>query len=109
MMKVPTKDKKEIKMLDGIYRITMAYEDELMLVHFRLEKGAVLPKHSHPHVQAGYVVEGKLEFWEGETIYILEPGDSYICPANIPHGAKILEDAIVIDSFVPRRDDYITK
>ena len=107
MMKVPKKSKKEIKMLDGIYRTTMAHEEKLMLVHFRLEKGAVLPKHTHPHVQAGFVLEGKLEFWEGETTYILEAGDSYVCPANISHGAKILEDAIVIDSFVPRREDYI--
>ncbi|MHA1797120.1 MAG: cupin domain-containing protein [Candidatus Helarchaeota archaeon] len=106
-MKVSKKGKEEIKMLDGIYRITMANGKNLMLVHFRLEKGAVLPKHSHPHVQAGYVVRGKLEFWEGDTSYILEEGDSYICAANVPHGAKVLEHSIVIDSFVPRRDDYI--
>ena len=106
-MKVSKKEKKEIKMVDGIYRTTMAYEDQLMLVHFRLEKDAVLPKHSHPHVQAGYVISGKLEFWEGDSTYFLEAGDSYVCAANTPHGAKIIEDAIVIDSFVPRRDDYL--
>ncbi|NHI93004.1 MAG: cupin domain-containing protein [Candidatus Lokiarchaeota archaeon] len=106
-MKVSKKGKKEIKMIDGIYRTTMAHQDQLMLVHFRLEKGAILPMHSHSHVQAGYVVKGKLEFWEGDSKYLLESGDSYICQANIPHGAKILENSIVIDSFVPKRDDYI--
>ena len=106
-MKVKKEGKTEIKMIDGIYRTTLAYNDQLMLVHFRLEKGAELPKHSHSHVQAGYVISGKLEFCEGDSTYILETGDSYICPANTPHGAKIIEDAIVIDSFVPRREDYL--
>ena len=106
-MKFAGVERKEIKMIDGIYRTTLAHTDNLMLVHFRLLKGAILPKHSHPHLQAGYVVKGKLEFWEGDEIYVLERGDSYICPENVPHGAKILEDSVVIDAFVPRRDDYV--
>ncbi len=107
MVKISKEGKKEIEMVKGIYRTTMAYEDQLMLIHFRLEKDAILPKHSHPHIQAGYVIKGKLEFWEDDLTYILEKGDSYIIPANVPHGAKILEDAIIIDSFVPKREDYI--
>ncbi|MHA1143548.1 MAG: cupin domain-containing protein [Candidatus Helarchaeota archaeon] len=106
-MKLRLNDVEEVKMIDGIYRKTLVNDKELMLVHFRLIKDTILPLHSHPHVQAGYVVSGKLEFWEADEKYILEKGDSYIVNANIEHGAKIIEDAIVIDSFSPRREDYL--
>lgn len=106
-MKIRPKDIEEVKMIDGIYRKTLANQEELMLVHFRLVKGTTLPMHSHPHVQAGYVVSGKLDFHEKDEKYILEAGDSYIVDANVEHGATIMENAIVIDSFTPRREDYL--
>lgn len=106
-MKVHPKDIKEVKMMDGIFRKTLVHEEKLMLVHFRLAKGTTLPQHAHPHAQAGYVVSGKLEFNEKGEKYILDAGDSYMVGANVEHGAYIIEDSIVIDSFAPRRDDYL--
>ena len=39
----------------------MLHTDELMLVEFAFEKGGVGALHSHPHVQASYVAEGRFE------------------------------------------------
>ncbi|MFX1297590.1 MAG: cupin domain-containing protein, partial [Promethearchaeota archaeon] len=69
-------------------------------------KDAELPMHSHPHTQMGYIVKGKLEFHIYGKKYILKVGDSYLAPSNIEHGAKVIEDCIVIDVFNPARDDY---
>jgi len=38
---------------------------------------AVLPPHSHSHEQAGYVLEGEIEFTISEQTQVLGPGDLY--------------------------------
>ncbi|MHA1266396.1 MAG: cupin domain-containing protein [Candidatus Helarchaeota archaeon] len=106
MQVINKNDVNPVKMLEGIYRRTLVYDDNVMLVHFDLRKGANLPMHSHPHAQKGYVVQGTLDFYIYDKTYRLSAGDSYLAPSNIPHGAKIIEDAIVIDVFNPAREDY---
>ncbi|NVM29348.1 MAG: cupin domain-containing protein [Candidatus Helarchaeota archaeon] len=100
------KDVKPVKMLEGIYRHTLVYNDQVMLIYFDLRKDANLPMHSHPHHQMGYVVKGVLDFHIYGKTYRLKSGDSYYAPSNAEHGATIIEDAIVIDVFNPARDDY---
>jgi len=101
------KDVTPVEMLPGIYRHTLVYDDNTMLVYFDLRKGASLPSHSHPHTQMGYVVKGKLEFHIYGKTYHLSAGDSYHAPSNVEHGAKVIEDCIVIDIFNPAREDYM--
>ena len=96
-----------VKMLPGIFRRTLVYNDKVMLVYFDLKKDADLPMHSHPHQQMGYVVKGKLDFYIYDKTYRLKEGDSYFAPSNAEHGAKVIEDSIVIDVFNPAREDYI--
>ncbi len=100
------KDVEPVEMLAGIFRHTLVYNDGVMLVYFDLRKGADLPLHSHPHTQMGYVVKGQLDFHIYGKTYRLKAGDSYHAPSNVDHGAKVLEDCIVIDVFNPSRDDY---
>jgi quercetin dioxygenase-like cupin family protein len=35
------------------------------MTEFRLRKGAVLPRHSHPHEQTGYLVKGGIRLFIG--------------------------------------------
>ena len=106
-MKISPKNVTEVEMIKGIYRKTLGHKKELMLAHFRLVKGTILPLHSHPHVQAGFVLSGKIEFQENNQKYILETGDSYIIDGNVEHGAFVIEDTFLIDCFSPRREDYL--
>ena len=100
------KDVKPIEILPGIYRHTLVYNNNVMLVYFDLRKGADLPIHSHLHTQMGYVVKGKLDFYIYGKTYHLKDGDSYFAPSNTEHGAKVIENCIVIDVFNPAREDY---
>jgi len=38
----------------------------------------------------------------------LGTGGSFIVPPNAVHGVKALEAGRLIDSFTPRRDDFLT-
>jgi len=71
-----------------------------------IEKGAILPEHSHFHEQTTQIIEGKLEMVIGGETKILKPGMFTIIPSNVPHSAVALTDCKVTDSFCPAREDY---
>ena len=95
-----------VKALEGIYRRTLLYNDDLMMCHFLLEKGSEIPIHSHPQHQLGFMLKGKLKFITDEGEFIVNEGDCYLFNSNERHGAKILEDSEVLDVFSPSREDY---
>jgi quercetin dioxygenase-like cupin family protein len=91
----------------GNRRRVILHTDELMMVEFAFEKGAVGALHAHPHVQASYVVEGRFEVTVGDSTAVLSAGDSFIVPSNTIHGARALESGRLIDSFTPHRADFL--
>lgn len=78
-----------------------------MLSYLEMDAGAVIPLHDHTHEQAGILLEGKLKLTIGDETRILEPGEMFFIPANVPHQA-IAHDgpAVVLDAFSPIREDY---
>ena len=71
-----------------------------------IEKGSILPAHSHVHEQITQITEGQLEMTiDGET-QILEPGIITLIPSNVVHSAVALTDCKVTDIFFPVREDY---
>lgn len=102
------KDIDAIKALEGIYRKTLTYNEEVMLCVFNLEKGAHIPLHNHDAHQIGYVIAGKIEFIteNNRANFTATNGDSYVFNSNEKHGANILEDSEVIEVFSPAREDY---
>ena len=95
-----------VKMLKGIYRRTLCFNNDLMLCHFILKKDSKLPLHKHKEHQVGYVIKGKMKFITEYGDFIVKEGDSYIFKSNEKHGATIIEDTEVIDVFNPSRTDY---
>ena len=81
--------------------------DQAMVNLIYMEPGAVVPLHSHPHEQLGYVVEGEIVFTvEGEE-HVLQPGDAYTLPGGMEHGASAGPAGCrVLDIFHPIREDY---
>ena len=77
------------------------------MAEFCLRQGAVLPRHSHPHEQTGYLVSGRIRVFIGMEEYEALSGDSWCIPGGVEHGAEILEDSIAIEVFSPIRDDYL--
>ena len=101
-------DELELKDLGGgVSRKVLAYDDNLMSVEVRFEKGAVGAMHTHPHTQISYVLEGCFEATiDGETRTISK-GDTYITAPNAPHGVVCLEAGALLDIFTPMREDFI--
>jgi quercetin dioxygenase-like cupin family protein len=93
--------------LGGILHKTLAYGDKTLMTEFRLEKGAALPRHSHPHEQTGYLVSGKIRLHIAEQSYDCGPGDSWCVAGYVEHGADILEDAVAIEVFSPVRQEFL--
>jgi quercetin dioxygenase-like cupin family protein len=92
----------------GVVRQVLSETPELMVVAFRFEtKGAEGKPHSHPHIQSTYVESGRFAFTvAGETVEVAR-GDSFVIPSNAVHGCVCLEPGTLIDTFTPRRDDFL--
>ncbi|MGL1891211.1 MAG: cupin domain-containing protein [Spirochaetaceae bacterium] len=91
----------------GIKRKVLAYCDKIMGVEVYFEKGAIGAKHSHPHVQLTYVLEGEFEFTIGDETRIVKKGDTLQKDPNIIHGCVCLEEGVLFDVFTPHREDFI--
>lgn len=91
----------------GNRRRVLLHTDELMMVEFAFEKGGIGAPHSHPHVQASYVAEGRFEVTVGGETTVLAAGDSFIVPSNTVHGVEALDAGRLVDSFTPHRADFL--
>jgi len=100
-------DRKSTPQIEGISYKTLAFGNRTSLSEFSLGKGSVIPKHSHPHEQTGYVISGQLLFTIGDERFEAKPGDSWNIPGNVEHDVEVLENTVVIEVFSPPREDYL--
>jgi quercetin dioxygenase-like cupin family protein len=80
-----------------------------MMARVRLDKGAVVPTHSHVSEQITYIQEGALRLWIGEPAeeVLLRAGQFVVIPPNVTHKAEALEDTVDSDIFSPIRKDWL--
>ena len=86
--------------------------ERMMLAHVYLDKGCVVPRHSHDNEQLTYILEGALRFWlgeDGEEEVVVRAGEVLVIPPNLPHKAEALEDTLDVDIFSPPRQDWLDK
>ena len=84
--------------------------ERMMLAHIYLDKGSVVPLHSHDNEQLTYVLEGALHFWIGEDEseeVVVRAGEVLHIPSWVPHKAVALEDTLDVDVFCPPRQDWL--
>ena len=93
--------------IDKIRMKTTVYGAHTLMAEFRLQAGADLPLHRHPHEQTGYLVAGRMELTIGTQTHEVRPGDSWCIPGEVDHGAIVLEDSIAVEVFTPVREDYL--
>lgn len=91
----------------GVIRQVLSENPDLMVVSFTFEQGAEGKLHNHPHVQSTFVNSGRFVFSVAGEEITLTPGDSLIVPSNAIHGCRCLEPGTLIDTFTPRRDDFL--
>ncbi len=95
-----------VEMFPGVVRRTLTDGDSLMLIEVTVEEGAVVPMHTHPHEQTGYLISGRFLFELGDEKREIGPGDCWLVPSNLPHEVTALEPCVFIDVFSPPREDY---
>jgi quercetin dioxygenase-like cupin family protein len=81
---------------------------ELMFSLVELEEGAVSAIHQHPEVQMGLVLAGSFERRQGDEVKVLNAGDGFYVPPNVPHGGTALGGRCrILDVFSPPRERYV--
>jgi len=90
----------------GSWRRTIVWGERTLVSEVTLDRGGIVPLHSHPHEQTGYVVSGAIEFTLGEKAVMVRAGEGYVIPGNLPHGCLAIEPSVAIDVFSPVRDEY---
>ncbi|MDA9066365.1 cupin domain-containing protein [Flavobacteriales bacterium] len=91
----------------GVSRKFLGFDNQIMMVQVKFEKGALGSPHHHFHTQATYVVKGKFEFEVDGDKQIVEAGDGVYIEPNLLHSAVCLEEGILIDVFSPVREDFL--
>ncbi|WP_417669070.1 cupin domain-containing protein [Roseibium sp.] len=92
----------------GVTRQVLSDSPELMVVAFRFkEEGAQGKLHNHPHVQSTYVESGRFRFTVADESFDVGPGDSFVIPSQAMHGCECLQPGTLVDTFTPRRDDFL--
>lgn len=91
----------------GIERQFVGYDDRVMMVKVKFEKGAVGYVHHHYHSQVTYVASGIFKITIDGKDKILREGDGFFIPSDVPHGAECLESGMLIDVFSPAREDFL--
>ena len=79
----------------------------MTVARIHLLKGAAVIEHRHVNEQFSFVQQGKLCFNLAGEERILEAGEILEIPPNVPHSVTVLEESVVIDTFAPRREDWI--
>ena len=103
---IPHDSATPVEMFPGVVRRTLTFGERLMLVEVTMEDGAVVPSHTHPHEQTGYLVSGRFLFELAEERRELRPGDSWLVPSDMPHQVTALAPCVAIDIFSPPREEY---
>jgi quercetin dioxygenase-like cupin family protein len=83
------------------------HTDRMTVAMLKIGKGAVVPRHSHENEQVTQVISGALLFKLADGDVTLEAGGILVLPSGQPHEVHALEDSVALDTFAPRREDWI--
>lgn len=91
----------------GIKRKILGYDDKIMLVTAKFDKGGIGYVHTHPHRQVTFIVKGKFEVQIKDEKKVLQAGDCFYIPPGVKHGAVCIEEGLLVDVFNPHREDFL--
>ena len=84
----------------------MVHSDTMTFAWWRVDAGAGVPEHAHPHEQVVNMLEGELALTVDGTELSLRAGDVVTIPGGVRHSARATAPCRVLDVFSPVRDDY---
>ncbi len=81
--------------------------DNMLLSLVEIDANSLVPRHTHPHEQAGIVMEGEMEMGIADEVQVLQVGDMYIIPGGVEHYAKgLAQPCKALDVFSPVREEF---
>lgn len=83
----------------------LIHTDKLTLAYVTLNKGAVVPEHSHPHEQIINVLEGTFELTLDGKSKTVTAGHVGVAHSNVKHSVIAVTDGKILDVFSPVRED----
>ena len=97
---------KRNELVPGITLRTM-WGEKLMMSLVEIAPGSALPTHSHPHEQAGLVLQGQFELTVGGESRTVKQGDAYVVPGGVEHSLVGSDGwSLALDVFSPPREEY---
>ncbi len=91
----------------GVSRQFLGWDNQIMMVKVKFEKGAEGAPHQHFHTQATFCHKGKFEFVINGVKSLVEAGEGVYIEPNLLHSAVCLEEGVLIDVFSPVRQDFL--
>lgn len=96
---------RRVSYVQGLTNRMMATQ-HMMFTRISVKGGATFPRHSHAEEQVLFVLKGHVRVTTGdEPPRLLGPGDIWIVPANVSHGAEYFGDCEALDVTSPLRMD----
>jgi unsaturated pyranuronate lyase len=87
--------------------VRIVHGERITLGVVELDPNSHVPEHQHENEQLGMCLAGSLRFRVGDETRELVPGDTWSIRSDVPHEVQVGPDgAVVIDVFVPPRDDW---
>jgi quercetin dioxygenase-like cupin family protein len=103
----------QISQMEGLRTkiLTGLLGEKMMMVLNSTLPGHTVPRHTHSHEQIGMVYSGKARLGIGDEERIVQKGDFYCIPSNVPHSDTCIgaEPFVMLDVFYPVREDFIRK
>jgi quercetin dioxygenase-like cupin family protein len=90
-----------------VSRKVLARGGKMMMVEVSFAEGGIGTRHTHPHEQSTYCLEGEFVFTVREDSRILLPGDTVFIPSGVGHDTVAKKRGRLLDVFTPQREDFI--
>lgn len=101
------RDERKERTFKGVNFFVGAVGEHMMVTLMTFQEGDVVERHSHPHEQAGYCIQGQFELRIEGNSTVIERDDSYVIPGGLAHSYRITEDSQAVEMFSPPREDYL--
>ena len=91
--------------------LTGLHGEQMMMVLNSTLPGYEVPTHAHPHEQIGMVYSGTARLTIGGEERLVQKGDLFCIPANVPHSDVCVGDEpfVMLDVFYPVREDFAAR
>jgi quercetin dioxygenase-like cupin family protein len=102
-----TEEADETEVVPGTHLAQLVAGERMSVQGYRIEPGATVPEHSHPHEQGGFAAAGEAIFRMDGEEHRVTAGDAYVIPGGTPHAVESVGEVAFegVDVFSPPREN----